>query len=70
MFDYNTSDLTDYYLINTTSSIGNMAYVYNKVGILEEAEVTEAKHIVPVIEISKNRVKKGKGTKDKPYIVE
>lgn len=70
MFDYNTSDLTDYYLINTTSSIGNMAYVYNKVGILEEAEVTEVKHIVPVIEISKNIVKKGKGTKDKPYIVE
>ena len=70
MFDYNTSDLTDYYLVNPTSSVGNMAYVYNKLGILEESEVTETKHIVPVIEISKNIIKRGNGTKEKPYTVE
>ena len=71
IFDYNpTNDLTDYYLVNTMSSVGSMAYVYNNLGLLEEANVTEDKKIVPTISIEKKNIKKGNGTLDNPYTVE
>ena len=46
-----------------------MQYIKYKNGLLGEAEMTEEKHIVPVISISKNVIKSGKGTKDNPYIM-
>ena len=46
IFDYNpTNNLTDYYLINTMSTVGSMEYVYNNLGLLEEANVVEEKFI-------------------------
>ena len=71
IFDYNpTNQLTNYYLINTMSSVGSMAYVYNNLGLLEEANVTEAKYIVPTISIDRKALKGGEGTIDNPYTVE
>ena len=37
---------------------------------LEEEKVTEPKHIVPTISISKTLIKNGVGTIDNPYVVE
>ena len=70
MFDYNPTDLTDFYLVNDPSTTSTMSYVYNNLGILEEDEITNEKHIVTTIMISKKSIKKGDGTKEKPYTVE
>ncbi|MBQ2639536.1 MAG: hypothetical protein IJF92_02105 [Bacilli bacterium] len=70
IFDYNTLGLNDYYLINKTSSSTNMIYVYNQSGTLNEGEVTELKQVVPTISINKKIIKKGDGTKEKPFTVE
>ncbi|MBE6157957.1 MAG: hypothetical protein E7160_04105 [Firmicutes bacterium] len=71
IFDYNpTNNLTDYYLINTMSTVGSMAYVYNNLGLLEEANVVEEKYIVPTISIEKKVLKKGNGTLENPYTME
>lgn len=70
MFDYNPTDLTDFYLVNSPSTATTMAYVYNKLGMLEEDEIINEKHVVTTIMISKKSIKKGDGTKEKPYTVE
>ena len=67
MFDYDNTSHDDFYLVNTLQ--GEMQYIKYKNGLLGEAEMTEEKHIVPVISISKNVIKSGKGTKDNPYIM-
>ena len=71
IFDYNTNqDLTDYYYLNKTSSVGSMVYVNNNIGIIDEEKATEAKHIVPTISIDKTIIKNGQGTLDNPYTLE
>ncbi len=71
IFDYNTNTLlNDYYFINTTSTVGSIAYVYNNLGLLEEEKVTEVKHVVPTISIKRNLIKSGDGTIENPYVVE
>lgn len=71
IFDYNTNrDLTDYYYLNKTSSIGSMIYVNNNVGIIDEEKSTEKKHIVPTISIDKKLIKQGEGTLENPYTLE
>ena len=70
-FDLNTdSNLTDYYLINKTSSVGNMLKTYNKMGILDDEKGNTIKKIVPVICIDKNIFKNGNGSLDNPYVME
>lgn len=70
IFDYNTNNsLNDYFFLNTTSSVGSMAYTYNNLGLLGEDKVTEKKHIVPTIAIDKKIIKSGDGTIDNPYIM-
>ena len=66
IFDYNTTHYDDYYLVNTYQ--GNLQYIRYKNGLLGEAEMTEEKHIIPVISINKNSIKEGQGTFDNPYI--
>ena len=66
IFDYNTTNFDDYYLVNSYQ--GNLQYIKYKNGLLGEAEMTEEKHIVPVISINKGSIKEGKGTFDNPYI--
>ena len=71
IFDYNKNiSRTNYYYLNKTSSVGSMVYVNNNLGYLEEEKVTEPKHIVPTISISKTLIKNGVGTIDNPYVVE
>ena len=70
-FDLNTdSNLTDYYLINKTSSVGNMIKTYNKMGILDDEKGNTNKKIVPVICVDKNLFKNGNGSLDNPYVME
>ncbi len=70
-FDLNTDNtLTDYYLINKTSSVGTMLRTYNRLGILDDAKGTELKKVVPVVCIEKNLFKNGEGTLDNPYVLE
>lgn len=71
IFDYNTNlDLTDYYYLNKTSSVGSMIYVGNKDGLLDEDVVSEVKHIVPTICIDKSILKNGDGSLNNPYVME
>lgn len=70
MFDYNSNTvLDDYYLLNTTSTVGSMAYIYHSSGLMEEVKVTEEKKFVPVVCIDKNLIKGGTGSETDPYIV-
>lgn len=71
MFDYNTNTLLDdYFLMNTTSSVGNMVYVYHANGLVEEVLSSDKKRIVPVVSINKNLIKKGVGSLEDPFSVE
>ena len=71
IFDYvSNNDLDDYFNMNTTSSIGTLQYSSHSNGLLEEAEISEEKHIVPVISIASTSIKKGAGTIDDPYVLE
>ena len=66
----NDNTLTDYYLINKTSSVGSMIKTYNRLGILDDDKGNESKKIVPVICIQKDLIKNGEGTKENPYVLE
>ena len=47
-----------------------MEYNVYSNGLLEEADVRDVKHIVPVMCINKNSLKKGEGTLNNPYTLE
>ena len=59
-----------YYLINSTSNVGNLVYTYNKLGLIDEVKVSEKKKIVPVICLDKTFIKAGDGSINNPYVVE
>lgn len=70
IFDYNASvGLTNYFHMNTTSEVGSMQYNRYANGLLEEADVREYKHIVPVVSISKDSITSGSGSFTDPYVV-
>ena len=69
MFDYNNIGLDNYYLLNTTSTVGSMGYIYHSNGLLEEAKVTDSRYFVPVVSINKNLVKSGTGSISDPFVV-
>ena len=70
LFDYvSNNELTDFYRNNTTSSVGDIQYVTYFNGLVEEADVKYAKHIVPVISIDSKILKSGSGRIDDPYVV-
>ena len=56
--------------MNTTSTVSSMQYSTSSNGLLEEVDVSEVKHIVPVISINKNIIKNGKGLESDPFTVE
>lgn len=56
LFDYHILGGDDYYLSNTTSSVGSMVYVYHNYGLLEETKVSDTKVTIPVIAISRDVV--------------
>ena len=71
IFDYvSNNELSYFFRNNTTSSIGTIQYVTYTNGTLEETEISEEKHIVPVISIKSSSIKGGNGSKDNPYVVE
>ena len=61
--------LADYFHVNNTSSFGGMQYIRLANGLLAEADVGEAKHIVPVICIERRRITGGTGTLADPFVV-
>lgn len=63
-------NLTDYYLSNTTSSVGDSGYIYDGTGILKEGDVAVEKHLVPTVAILKTSIKQGDGSKTNPLKVE
>ena len=69
LFDYHNLNLDDYYLCNTTSSVGSMVNVYHNYGLLEEANVEDVKKIVIATSISSDILKVGDGTLSNPYRV-
>ena len=71
IFDYvSNNELSDYFHINLTSEVGSMEYNTYSNGLLEEADVRDSKHIVPVVCIKKDSIKNGEGSIDNPYKVE
>lgn len=71
IFDYvSNNNFNDYFHMNTTSTVSSMQYSTSSNGLLEEVDVSEVKHIVPVISINKNIIKNGKGLESDPFTVE
>ena len=71
IFDYvSNNELSDYFHINLTSEVGSMEYNIYSNGLLEEADVRDSKHIVPVVCINKDSIKSGEGSLNNPYKVE
>lgn len=71
IFDYvSNNELSDYFHINLTSEVGSMEYNIYSNGLLEEADVRDVKHIVPVVCIKKDSIKNGEGSINNPYKVE
>lgn len=69
IFDYvSNNSFNDYFHMNTTSSVGGIQYSTYSNGLLEEVDVTEIKHFVPVVSIQKASIKAGDGTMNNPYI--
>ena len=56
--------------MNTTSGVGSIQYSTNSNGLLEEADVTDLKHVVPVVSINSASIKSGDGTLNNPYVLE
>ena len=71
IFDYvSNNELSDFFRDNTGANMSTTQYAVLSNGLLEEAEVTDQKHIVPVISISNSSIKGGTGRIDDPYVVE
>ena len=64
------NEISDYFHINLTSEVGSMEYNRYSNGLLEEADVRDVKHIVPVVCIKKDSIKTGEGSLSNPYKVE
>lgn len=71
IFDYVSNNyFNNYFHMNTTSTVGGMQYNTYSNGLLEEADVDDMKHIVPVVSINKSSIKGGNGKLNSPYVVE
>ena len=71
IFDYvSNNELFDYFRGNTGANMSTRQFAVAANGLLEEAEVTDQKHIVPVISINTSSIKSGNGRIDNPYVVE
>lgn len=70
LFDYVSGDVHDFFRNNTGASMSTTQYSVLENGLVEEAEVTDYKHIVPVVSIKSSSIKSGNGRIDNPYVVE
>lgn len=70
IFDYVSNNyFNDYFHMNTTSIVGSIQYSTLSNGLLEEVDVKEFKHVVPVVSINKAIIKGGNGLENDPYVV-
>lgn len=71
IFDYVSNNyFDDYFHLNNTSEVGSVEYSTYSNGFVEEKDVVEEKHIVPVISIDSSIIKNGDGSLNNPYVVE
>lgn len=71
IFDYvSNNELSNFFRDNTGANMSTSQYAVASNGLLEESEVTDMKHIVPVISIKSSSIKGGNGRIDNPYVVE
>ncbi len=71
IFDYNAvPNLANYYYLNNISPSTDIALVNNNIGILEQTNVEEEKHIVPTICIDKTKIIKNTGDLENPHTME
>ena len=71
IFDYvSNNELSDFFRGNTGTNMSTTQYSIGSNGVLEEAEVTDQKHVVPVISINASSIKGGNGRIDNCYVVE
>lgn len=71
IFDYvSSNEINNFFRDNTGSSRSTTQYAILENGILEEADVSDIKHIVPVVSIESSSIKNGNGRIDNPYVVE
>ncbi|MBR3210491.1 MAG: hypothetical protein IKF71_00945 [Bacilli bacterium] len=71
IFDYvSNNELSNFFRDNTGGQMSTTQYSVAANGLLEEAEVTDQKHVVPVIAIKTSSIKSGNGRIDNPYVVE
>ena len=68
LFDYvSNNDINDFYRDVTGSELSHTQYSILANGAMDEVDVWNEKHIVPVISINTSSIKSGNGTIDKPY---
>lgn len=68
IFDYvSSNNFSDYFVMNTISSIGGMQYSKYENGLVEEVEVLEMKHFIPVISVDSSYITSGTGEINNPY---
>lgn len=70
LFDYVSADISGFFRNNTGSKLSTTQYSVLENGMVEEAEVTDYKRVVPVVSINANSLKGGNGRIDNPYVVE
>ena len=71
IFDYvSNNELSNFFRDNTGADMSTRQYSVAANGLLEEAEVTDEKHVVPVISMKTSSIKGGNGRIDNPYVVE
>ena len=71
LFDYvSNNELSDFFRGNTGARMSSTQYSVLANGMVSEAEVTDYKHIVPVVSIKSEIIKSGNGRMDNPYVVE
>ena len=62
--------LSDYFLMSGNENNKNIVYKVKENGSIDEINVDEEAKVIPTIAISKDKLSKGKGTKNDPYEVE
>ncbi len=70
IFDYNNTNLSDYYYLNYTGHVSDTAFTKTDLGYLKKTQIDESKNVVPVVCINKEIIADGVGSDYSPYTVE
>ena len=70
IFDYvSNNEINDFFRNNTDSELSTTQYAVLANGLLYDSDVTDSKHIVPVVSIDIKSIKSGSGKLDNPFVV-